>query len=47
MLMHQELGEFMLTRDREQSEPEKIINVNDVLRISSASPWRWWASRRR
>ena len=31
MLMHQELGEFMLTRDREQSEPEKIINVNDVL----------------
>ena len=31
MMMHQELGEFMLTRDREQSEPEKIINVNDVL----------------
>ena len=31
MLMHQELGEFMLTRDREQSEPEKIINVNNVL----------------
>ena len=22
MMMHQELGEFMLTRDREQSEPE-------------------------
>ena len=31
MMMHQELGEFMLTRDREQSEPEKIINVNNVL----------------
>ena len=30
MMMHQELGEFMLTRDREQSEPEKIINVTDV-----------------
>ena len=31
MLMHQELGEFMQTRDREQEEPERIINVNDVL----------------
>ena len=31
MLMHQDLGEFMLTRDREQEEPERIINVNDVL----------------
>ena len=31
MMMHQDLGEFMLTRDREQEEPEKIINVNDVL----------------
>ena len=31
MVMHQELGEFMLTRDKGQSEPEKIINVNNVL----------------
>ena len=31
MMMHQELGEFMLPRDREQTEPQKIINVNDVL----------------
>ena len=31
MMMHQELGEFMMTRDKEQSEPEKIINVNSVL----------------
>ena len=31
MMMHQELGEFMVTRDKEQSEPEKIINVNSVL----------------
>ena len=31
MMMHQELGEFMMTRDKEQTEPEKIINVNNVL----------------
>lgn len=31
MMMHQELGEFMSTRDKEQAEPEKIINVNNVL----------------
>ena len=31
MMMHQELGEFMMTRDKEQTEPEKIINVNSVL----------------
>ena len=31
MMMHQELGEFMVTKDKEQSEPEKIINVNNVL----------------
>ena len=31
MMMHQELGEFMMPRDREQTEPQKIINVNDVL----------------
>ena len=31
MVMHQELGEFMMTRDKEQAEPERIINVNNVL----------------
>ena len=31
MMMHQDLGEFMMTRDKEQSEPEKIININNVL----------------
>lgn len=31
MMMHQELGEMMMTRDKEQSEPEKIVNINDVL----------------
>lgn len=31
MMMHQVLGELMMTHDREQTEPEKIINVNDVL----------------
>lgn len=31
MMMHQELGEFMLPRDHEQTEPQRIINVNDVL----------------
>ena len=31
MMMHQELGEFMMTKDKEQAEPEKIINVNNVL----------------
>ena len=25
MMMHQELGEFMMTRDKEQTEPEKIV----------------------
>ena len=25
MMMHQELGEFMMTRDKEQTEPERII----------------------
>ena len=31
ILMHQELGEMVMPRDREQTEPQKIINVNDVL----------------
>ena len=31
ILMHQELGEMVMPRDREQNEPQKIINVNDVL----------------
>ena len=31
MMMHQELGEFMLPCDHEQAEPQRIINVNDVL----------------
>lgn len=30
ILMHQELGEILLTNDK-QTEPQKIINVNDVL----------------
>ena len=30
ILMHQELGEILLTNDK-QAEPQKIINVNDVL----------------
>ena len=31
MMMQQQLGELLSTRDKEQTEPEKIINVNDVL----------------
>lgn len=31
LMMHQELGEFMSLQDREQVEPEKIININNVL----------------
>ena len=31
MMMQQQLGEMLSTRDKEQTEPEKIINVNDVL----------------
>ena len=31
ILMHQELGEMVMPRDREQTEPQKIITVNDVL----------------
>lgn len=31
MMMHQELAEFMSLKDREQAEPEKIININNVL----------------
>ena len=31
ILMHQELGEMVMPQDREQVEPQKIINVNDVL----------------
>ena len=30
-LTQQQLGELLSTRDKEQTEPEKIINVNDVL----------------
>ena len=31
MMMQQQLGELLSTRDKEQTEPGKIINVNDVL----------------
>lgn len=31
MMMQQELGNFIATRDETQTEPEKIINVNHVL----------------
>lgn len=31
ILMHQELGEMLMTQDKEQEEPQKIINVNDML----------------
>ena len=31
MMMQQQLGELLSTRDKEQTEPEKIINVNNVL----------------
>ena len=31
ILMHQEIGEMAMPRDKEQTEPQKIINVNDVL----------------
>ena len=31
ILMHQEIGEMVMPRDREQTEPQKIINVNDIL----------------
>ena len=40
MVMHQELGEFMLTRDKEQSEPEKIIKmcIRDRRRTACPAP---------
>jgi len=31
ILMHQEIGEMAMPRDKVQAEPQKIINVNDVL----------------
>ena len=31
ILMHQEIGEMTMPRDTAHTEPEKIINVNDVL----------------
>lgn len=44
MMIQSTIGDLLSTQDQEQTEPERIINVNHVLMSSLSSPWPWWES---